>query len=88
MKKLLLDGNSFGDEGFSLICNSLIYSKIEYLDLRNNQLSEKSLKLLKNLALKNKNLRKISFQNNNLKENQFSEWILTFDNLKVILELE
>lgn len=61
MKTLCLDGNLFGDEGLALICNSLLYSRLQNLDLRNNGLTEKSLIHLKALALKNRTLKNILF---------------------------
>ena len=53
-KTILLDGNKFYDEGLLIIIGSLMYSKINFIDLSNNNLTEKSLNALKQLCLKNK----------------------------------
>lgn len=75
----MLDGNRFGDEGVSILCNAFIYSKINYIDLSENELTEKSLVYLKELCLKNKSINRIDFKKNNIKESIQSKWILAFD---------
>ena len=66
VKTLLLDGNNFGDEGVAMICMALNYYQVEEIDLSNNQLSEASLIHLKELTMKNKNVKRIIFKKNNV----------------------
>lgn len=66
--ELLLKGNRFGEDGLMLLTQSLIGSKIQTIDLSDNQMGEKALGMLRNISIKNKTLQKVIFSDNKIKE--------------------
>ena len=51
-----------------MLANSLISSKIQKIDLSNNQLGEKTLSVIRDISVKNKELKDVIFGDNKVKK--------------------
>ncbi len=86
--ELFLKGNRFGEDGLTLLTQTLIGSKIQTIDLSDNQLSEKALGIIRNIAIKNKEIKKIIFQDNKIKDERKEVLIEMFFKLNIELVLQ
>jgi len=87
LKTLKLSRNRITDEGARLLCQTLLYSNVQMLDLSYNDLSGSAFNHLCILVQNNKRIKGVSLKGNNIDAKTKVKMITEFKTCGVLLEL-